>query len=60
MCPIVETELWNGAAIKWNKHAVTVSIRCKGPCKGVFPGKHMAEVDTKTGLCKECKALVTP
>lgn len=53
-----ETRLWDGAIINWAKHRVRKSIRCKGPCKGVFPGRYMKEVDKQTGLCRECQEKV--
>lgn len=58
--PIVATELWDGVTIDWEKQRVNESLRCQGPCKGVFPGRYMAEVDAKSGLCQVCEKTSFP
>ena len=56
--PIVECRLWDGAQINWKKVRLTEPdyVRCQGPCGGVFPGRHKAEVNQETGVCMECEA----
>jgi len=59
--PIVATELWDGVTIDWEKQRVNESLRCSNfHCRKVLPGVHMKEVDSETGLCRECKEKEKP
>ena len=56
--PIVECRLWDGAAIDWSRVRLAEPdyVRCQGACGGVFPGRHKEEVNSATGVCRECEA----
>jgi hypothetical protein len=51
--PIIETRLQDGPSINWDTYRATDHLRCKR-CRTVFPGRHRAEIDQRSGLCREC------
>ena len=60
--PIIDNPLCYGGSSDWASVALKEPdyVRCQGPCGGVFPGRHKAEVNPETMRCRECEAQWEP